>query len=343
MENVGRLVLSHVPRAETLSTAGGEISFRLPREESGKFPGLFRNLESGREEMGIGGYGVSITSLEEVFLSIESEGRVEDDALIGRDSNADGGRTNAIVASGAGRPRNGDIRAGSRGRGSGVGTGLRRRQGTGRGAASASNGIASSDSWSEESRTPTQAREIEMQSMAASGVGRITEPLENGLRSGNVGKKAKKVGTGERIAFDDQDRAELLAEGQQDNETTAEAFCSIPLDSGEDIDGRGDSVSNFLGEARGVVGQNGAGLVEQLRWLLWKRRVIAMRDWRGGLYQVVLPALLVALVLVLLTIDVGLVGPSLAMSAAMFDGPTQASCGTGINICPVSSWASKGA
>lgn len=51
--------------------------------------------------------------------------------------------------------------------------------------------------------------------------------------------------------------------------------------------------------------------------------MVAMRDWRGGLYQVLLPALLVALVLLLLTIDLGLAGPSLAMSADMFEGSTQ--------------------
>lgn len=60
------LVLSHVEDAEMLSAAGGEISFRLPREQSQKFPSLFRALEAGREAMGVGGYGVSITSLEEV-------------------------------------------------------------------------------------------------------------------------------------------------------------------------------------------------------------------------------------------------------------------------------------
>lgn len=79
--------------------------------------------------------------------------------------------------------------------------------------------------------------------------------------------------------------------------------------NGRHIEGQGDHA--------------GVGIWAQLGWLLWKRRVVAMRDWRGGLYQVLLPALLVALVLLLLTIDVGLAGPSLAMSAAMFGEPTQ--------------------
>lgn len=67
-------VINHVPTAQPLSCAGGEISFRLPREKSAKFPGLFRELETERTAMGVGGYGMSVTSLEEVFLSLEKEG-----------------------------------------------------------------------------------------------------------------------------------------------------------------------------------------------------------------------------------------------------------------------------
>lgn len=84
-----------------------------------------------------------------------------------------------------------------------------------------------------------------------------------------------------------------------------------------------EGVSEEPGRSSSQVGRGGANVWEQLGWLLWKRRVVATRDWRGGLYQVLLPALLVALVLLLLTIDLGLAGPPLVMSAAMFEGSTQ--------------------
>ncbi|CAM9600590.1 unnamed protein product, partial [Sphacelaria rigidula] len=72
-DTLTKTVANYVPTAQPLSCAGGEISFRLPREVSAKFPGLFRELETQRAAMGVGGYGVSVTSLEEVFLSLESE------------------------------------------------------------------------------------------------------------------------------------------------------------------------------------------------------------------------------------------------------------------------------
>lgn len=74
-DRLTNVVRTHVTQAEPLSYAGGEISFRLPREQSSNFPRLFRELETRREAMGVGGYGVSVTSLEEVFLSLEKEGK----------------------------------------------------------------------------------------------------------------------------------------------------------------------------------------------------------------------------------------------------------------------------
>lgn len=73
-ERLTAAVMNHVPTVQPLSCAGGEISFRLPREQSANFPELFRELETERTAMGVGGYGVSVTSLEEVFLSLEMEG-----------------------------------------------------------------------------------------------------------------------------------------------------------------------------------------------------------------------------------------------------------------------------
>ena len=57
---------------------GAELSFILPREESAKFEGMFTELESRRQELGINSYGASVTTMEEVFLKV---GELMDDTL----------------------------------------------------------------------------------------------------------------------------------------------------------------------------------------------------------------------------------------------------------------------
>jgi len=63
-------VRKYVPSAGMLSSAGGEVSYQLPLQAVSGFAGLFAELESRRASMGIGGYGVSMTTLEDVFLKI---------------------------------------------------------------------------------------------------------------------------------------------------------------------------------------------------------------------------------------------------------------------------------
>jgi hypothetical protein len=67
-EQVSKMVMFFCPEAKVLSTAGGEMSYRLPWSSVSQFPGLFAQLEERRHHMGIGGYGVSMTTLEEVFM-----------------------------------------------------------------------------------------------------------------------------------------------------------------------------------------------------------------------------------------------------------------------------------
>lgn len=317
-DDVTRLVLSHVKNAQMLSSAGGETSFRLPRQESGEFPKLFRDLEAKREAMGIGGYGISITSLEEVFLSLEKEGkRTDNEKRI--QTNTGNGFGDHIQGSNGFRDH---IQGndGFRGR-----TQVRNDN---------------------NSKTTTKGkgpvREIEMQGMGpvdvvnAGTIERENSEENNGNVNGDIrgdacsANKPKdgKVGNGNRPSnepsteHDEEDRAALLAEVQQEQPEDQEGQAS-PRHHAEGERLCGEPLAGISGREVREEKSGGTGLREQMGWLLWKRRVIAMRDWRGGLYQVLLPAVLVGLVLVLLTIDVGLAGPSLAMSANMFDGPTQ--------------------
>jgi len=66
------LVRQHVP-ASTLSSRGGtELAFKLPRDESSSFAPLLSELEGRKAELGVVSCGLSVTTLEEVFLKVSA-------------------------------------------------------------------------------------------------------------------------------------------------------------------------------------------------------------------------------------------------------------------------------
>jgi len=67
-ENILEVIKRHVPEVELESNVGAELSFVLPKEQSAKFEPLFTDLEQNQDSLGIGSFGVSVTTLEEVFL-----------------------------------------------------------------------------------------------------------------------------------------------------------------------------------------------------------------------------------------------------------------------------------
>ena len=58
------------PGSSPPSASAGDISFRLPKECTSSFPPLLRELQSRGKELGILSYGLSETTLEEVFHAI---------------------------------------------------------------------------------------------------------------------------------------------------------------------------------------------------------------------------------------------------------------------------------
>jgi ATP-binding cassette subfamily A (ABC1) protein 3 len=79
------IVYRHIPSATCVSEVGTEISFKLPLASSSSFESMFREIEScmrrsvcnsktsGSEDkdyLGIESYGISVTTLEEVFLRV---------------------------------------------------------------------------------------------------------------------------------------------------------------------------------------------------------------------------------------------------------------------------------
>lgn len=75
-EPVTAAVLRHVNGAQILSQSSGEMSFQLPMDAVSNFGKMFEDLDAHLGDYCIGGYGVSITTLEEVFIRI-AQGEAE--------------------------------------------------------------------------------------------------------------------------------------------------------------------------------------------------------------------------------------------------------------------------
>lgn len=58
--------------------AGSEVALQLPKEAASAFPSLLRALEAApARALGVGSYGLSVTTLEEVFLRVSESAGVE--------------------------------------------------------------------------------------------------------------------------------------------------------------------------------------------------------------------------------------------------------------------------
>lgn len=68
LTEVARLVQHRVPEADFLESIGQEITFVLPYSgaRDGSFARLFQDLDLAEADLGLTGYGISDTTLEEV-------------------------------------------------------------------------------------------------------------------------------------------------------------------------------------------------------------------------------------------------------------------------------------
>ena len=65
-------MLQHIPQAVLSSHIAGELVFSLPLASVPRFAPLFSSLQQRAGELGVGSYGVSLTSLEQVVIRIAS-------------------------------------------------------------------------------------------------------------------------------------------------------------------------------------------------------------------------------------------------------------------------------
>ncbi|NWS57018.1 ABCAA protein, partial [Chunga burmeisteri] len=85
-ENVTSLVQRYIPNVIFSGQSQYELRYKLPLENVNKFPDLFSDLESCSDQ-GIVNYGVSMTTLEDVFLRLEEEATEdqEDEHVLGEE------------------------------------------------------------------------------------------------------------------------------------------------------------------------------------------------------------------------------------------------------------------
>ncbi|MBZ3879692.1 ATP-binding cassette sub-family A member 3, partial [Sciurus carolinensis] len=69
-EKLSRLIYHHIPNAVLESSIGEELIYILPKEHIHRFESLFTDLEMKQIELGITSFGASVTTMEEVFISL---------------------------------------------------------------------------------------------------------------------------------------------------------------------------------------------------------------------------------------------------------------------------------
>jgi len=77
-------ITAKVPEALVITDAGKEISFQLPFAASSSMPALFEQMDRTLDNLGIESYGISITTLEEVFIKITQSTHTNQEAEAGR-------------------------------------------------------------------------------------------------------------------------------------------------------------------------------------------------------------------------------------------------------------------
>ncbi|XP_047400549.1 ABC-type organic anion transporter ABCA8-like isoform X2 [Sciurus carolinensis] len=76
-EKITSLVKQHIPDAKLSAESEGKLVYTLPLETTYRFPELYMDLDSS-PSLGIENYGVSMTTLNEVFLKLEGKSAIDE-------------------------------------------------------------------------------------------------------------------------------------------------------------------------------------------------------------------------------------------------------------------------
>ncbi|GLD55049.1 retinal-specific ATP-binding cassette transporter-like protein [Lates japonicus] len=105
MESITALVHHHVPQARLIEVIGQELTFLLPNRnfQPRAYASLFRELEETLVDIGLSSFGVSDTSLEEIFLKVTADGNATNRKCTQETDGANGQGPCDVLEGGAGR------------------------------------------------------------------------------------------------------------------------------------------------------------------------------------------------------------------------------------------------
>ena len=63
-------VRKYVPDAQVVTNVVTDLAIKLPIKDVAKFSSMFKELDDKKTDLGYSEYGISITTLQEVFLNI---------------------------------------------------------------------------------------------------------------------------------------------------------------------------------------------------------------------------------------------------------------------------------
>ncbi|XP_008275380.1 retinal-specific ATP-binding cassette transporter-like [Stegastes partitus] len=82
IDSITSLIHHHVPEAKLIETIGQELTYLLPNKgfKHRAYASLFRELEETLSDMGLSSFGISDTSLEEIFIKVTADGEAANNA-----------------------------------------------------------------------------------------------------------------------------------------------------------------------------------------------------------------------------------------------------------------------
>ncbi|XP_076005482.1 retinal-specific phospholipid-transporting ATPase ABCA4-like isoform X1 [Genypterus blacodes] len=82
VDDITTLIRHHVPEAKLIEMIGQELTYLLPNKgfKHRAYASLFRELEETLAEMGLSSFGISDTSLEEIFIKVTADGEAAHNA-----------------------------------------------------------------------------------------------------------------------------------------------------------------------------------------------------------------------------------------------------------------------
>ena len=91
-------VLDNIPKSSKVSEVSSEATYRLPKGSESHFAEFFIKFDNQLSNLGVSSYGVSMTTLEEVFLKVENydkdqDAKVKESIIRRRTSNLEDSKT----------------------------------------------------------------------------------------------------------------------------------------------------------------------------------------------------------------------------------------------------------